>query len=560
MFASTTWRAPLGGALFTGLLMLSGQALVQGQQPAGSGQTPQSVAPAAAGPETAVTVTFDEAVDRVVGTSENITIATAGLSQADASVRQAHSARLPQLLGAASYDRTLRSEFSGLFDSTGPPCTPLQVDPTAPLEDRVTELERAYGCPSGGLFGGSTSTDNSLPFGQANVYRLGLSFSQALYAGGRIAASEEQARLRRDSASLGVTSARAQATLDVAQAYYDAALADRLVSIAEQTYTQADQALQQATAQRDAGRLSEFEQLRARVSRDTLQPDVVRSKANRDVAYLHLKQLLEYPAEQPLALVADLDDPVLPAPARFADRLATLDTPAAAPERVAVTQATQELGVANAGVRAAIGERRPAVSLRSDYGLVAYPNSAPTFRDWRTNWTVGVGVSMPILTGGRLEAGEASARAEVVASQARVKLAKELSALDNDSVRLQLLAAHANWQASGATIEQAGRAYEIADLRFREGLSTQLELSDARLLLARAQVTRAVAARDLQVQRVQFALLPDLPLGGLSVSASGGGVATANTQSAGAAAQATGGQTAATTAAGANRTAAQGGQ
>ena len=253
--------------------------------------------PAAAGPDIALTLTFDQAIDRVAGTSENITIASAGLARADAGVRQAHSARLPQLIGAASYDRTLKSEFSGLFDSTGPPCTPLQADPTAPLEDRVTELERAYGCPSGGLFGGgSTSSDNTLPFGQANVYRLGLSFSQALYAGGRIAASEDQARLRRDSASLGVTSARAQATLDVAQAYYDAALADRLVSIAEQTYGQADQALQQATAQRDAGRLSEFEQLRARVARDTLQPDVVRSKANRDVAYLHLKQLLEYPA------------------------------------------------------------------------------------------------------------------------------------------------------------------------------------------------------------------------------------------------------------------------
>jgi hypothetical protein len=169
---------------------------------------------------------------------------------------------------------------------------------------------------------------------------------------------------------------------------------------------------------------------------------------------------------------------------------------------------------------------------------------------------------MPIFTGGRLRADEAAARAGVVESEARLKLTKELSALDNDSVRLQLLAAHANWQASGATIEQAARAYEIADLRYREGLSTQLELSDARLLLARAQVTRAVAARDLQVQRVQFALLPELPLGGLSISASGGGVATANTQSAASGTPTTAGQAAATTAAapGAGGTAAQGGQ
>ena len=55
----------------------------------------------------------------------------------------------------------------------------------------------------------------------------------------------------------------------------------------------------------------------------------------------------------------------------------------------------------------------------------------------------------------------------------------------------------------------------------REGLSTQLELSDARLLLATAQVTRARAARDLQLTRVRFALLPELPLGTAGIAAGG---------------------------------------
>ena len=61
-------------------------------------------------------------------------------------------------------------------------------------------------------------------------------------------------------------------------------------------------------------------------------------------------------------------------------------------------------------------------------------------------------------------------------------------------------------------VQQAQRAYEIAELRYREGLSTQLELSDARLLLQQAQANRAQAARDVQVARVRLALLPDLPL------------------------------------------------
>jgi outer membrane protein TolC len=62
------------------------------------------------------------------------------------------------------------------------------------------------------------------------------------------------------------------------------------------------------------------------------------------------------------------------------------------------------------------------------------------------------------------------------------------------------------------TVEQAQRAYEIAEVRFREGLSTQLELTESRVLLQTAQANRAVAARNLQVVRVRLSVLRDLPL------------------------------------------------
>jgi hypothetical protein len=91
-------------------------------------------------------------------------------------------------------------------------------------------------------------------------------------------------------------------------------------------------------------------------------------------------------------------------------------------------------------------------------------------------------------------------------------LARELADLDFESARQELAAARAAWEASGSTVGQAQRAYEIAELRYREGLSTQLELSDARLLLQQAEVNRAQAARDLQLARVRLALLPELPL------------------------------------------------
>ncbi|HEX6314353.1 MAG TPA: TolC family protein, partial [Gemmatimonadaceae bacterium] len=91
--------------------------------------------------------------------------------------------------------------------------------------------------------------------------------------------------------------------------------------------------------------------------------------------------------------------------------------------------------------------------------------------------------------------------------------ARELALLDTQSAYEQLRASVAAWEASAGTVQQAQRAYEIAELRYREGVSTQLELSDARLLLVQAQASRAQAGRDLQVARARVALLPDLPLG-----------------------------------------------
>jgi outer membrane protein TolC len=70
-------------------------------------------------------------------------------------------------------------------------------------------------------------------------------------------------------------------------------------------------------------------------------------------------------------------------------------------------------------------------------------------------------------------------------------------------------------------VQQANRAYEIAEVRYQAGVSTQLELSDSRLLLQQAEANRAQAARDLQVARARVALLPDLPIG--AAGGQGGG-------------------------------------
>ena len=72
----------------------------------------------------------------------------------------------------------------------------------------------------------------------------------------------------------------------------------------------------------------------------------------------------------------------------------------------------------------------------------------------------------------------------------------------------------AAYAASVGTDEQAGRAYRIAEVRQQEGISTQVELLQARTQCEQARLNRVLAARDLEVARLRVALLKDLPLAG----------------------------------------------
>jgi outer membrane protein TolC len=467
-------------------------------------------APARAAAQTpAMRLSLAEALRLAQDKSEAVAVARAGESRADAGLQRARSDRFPQVSFLGSYDRTLASEFSAAFDASGPVCSPFSVDATRPLTDRVSEIERAASC---GSIGPSFNL-GKLPFGQRNAYRATFAFSQALYAGGRIDAQQTQAEFGRQSSALITTSTEAQVALDVTRAFFDAALSDRLVTIAESAYQQASAAYDQVRLSFEAGRQPEFELLRAQVSRDNQRPLVIRRRADRDTAYLRLRQLLELPAGTPLDLDVDLDGTTLPAPAPFAEALVAPQSRPAS-DHVSVKTAEALVGVREAAVTIAHSQRLPTVSLSSSLGSVGYPSSGliPGTDDFRTNWSVGASVQVPIFTGQRLRAGELSARADLAEAQAVLKQTKELVELNAETAKQDLAAAEAVWDASAGTIQQAERAYQIAELRNREGLSTQLELSDSRLALQFAQANRAQAARDVQVARARVALLSQLPV------------------------------------------------
>ncbi|MGH7651476.1 MAG: TolC family protein [Gemmatimonadaceae bacterium] len=463
-------------------------------------------------------LSLDDAVRTAESQSESIRIASAGVQRAEGQQYQARSQYLPQINASAGYTRTLASQFSSLggsapaIDTTKPipppaPCDQYLLGPTATADERLAGLESAARCSLGG---NPFSSFGSLGFGAKNQYNLGLSFSQNLFAGGRIKAQNALANSGRKSAEIELTAQRAQIRLDVTQAYFDASLADRLVALAESSAVQTENVLKQTQLARNVGNVSEFELLRAQVSSANQRPIVIQRQSDREVAYLRLKQLLNIPLDTPLQLTTAVDDSAAIS-ASLASMGVSSDTSAV--DRATVREAAEAIDAQRAQLRISKAQRLPTLALTSQYGKVAFPlTNFPQTGDFRTNWTVGVASQFPLFAGGRIKGEEMVAEANVREAQARYNQLREFAALDSRVTINDLFQARAAWLASAGTAEQASRAYSIAEVRYKEGISTQIELNDSRILLEQAVANRALAARNLQVARVKLALLPNLPL------------------------------------------------
>jgi len=515
-------------------------------------QQPTAPRPAA-NPSTPRALSLDEALRIAERESESVQIARAGVDRARGQLMQARSQYLPQLNGSLNYTRTLKSQFEVLQESqeeAGPdvppapsrdttayfqPCTRYLAGAGATQAERVAGLEQFSRCSSSG---GIDFT--KVGFGAKNQYQLGLTGSFELFSGGRVQAQNAAAHAGRRAAGIEMTAQRAQIHLEVAQAYYNASLADRLVDIADSSLVQTEEALRQTSLARQVGNQSEFDLLRARVTRDNQIPPLLQARTARELSYLRLKQLLNVPYSDSLTLTDGIDEVEQAASARVIaagnDR-ATLagivvaltdsfvqlsDTSTEA--RATVRQLVESLNSEEAQRRVARSEYLPSITLSSSYGRVAYPSAGmPDWSQFVNNWTVSVGASMPLFTGGRVRGQNVVAQANVVEAKARLQQTREFASLDARQAVAQLEQAVATLAASGGTAEQATRAYNIAEVRFREGLSTQLELTESRILLQQARANRAQAARDFQVARLRLALLKDLPLGGAAAAGSAGG-------------------------------------
>lgn len=436
-------------------------------------------------------LTVEEAVARMLRTSDEARIASAQVELADASVLSSRAAGLPQLRLNSTYSQVLKNARADIVGSV---------------------------------------------FGQSYTYNSNIQFTQSLFQGGRIVAASQVAARSERAARLTRDETRADLAVTAQRAYLTVSLLARLAEIQRRNLVIADERLTQIEQLERSGRSSRYEMLRARVERANLEPLALQAESDLVLAELELKRLLQIPLAQPVVLTSALDGVAVQALAAAATDDRSTDG-----VRPNVRAAELTASAREAGIKVARADLLPTVNTSFTFGYLALPafNGFPTRfgetssalcpvgspptrvcqnNGWFPDRNFGVQFSWPLFDGLRAKGAIDLARAQAKIADLQVRQAREQSTVDIERARAELLRARATFAARSGNVREAEEAFELAQLRFTRGIGTQLEVSDAQLALLTARSTEARATFDLylavaDLARVRAKPIP-LPSGG----------------------------------------------
>ena len=331
-----------------------------------------------------------------------------------------------------------------------------------------------------------------------------LSLRQPLYSGGKVRAALASARNFREYAGEVERGVRQQVVEQVATAYYDLLLAKRLVQVSQLALDLARTNLAQAQALKRAGRVSDYDLLRAEVQVSSLKADSIRVANGQKLAEMVYKDIIGLDLQQDIEVVEDFDEEAGP-PAGDLQKLVAVGMG----RRPELRQLERRLQVQERVVQIEKAASRPSIDLVAS-GQAQFQSDKfdVADREWRKNWSSGVVVQFPLFDGLRTRARVGQARSDLRRAELeRDRLEREIR-LEITRAWLDCQDALERQKAQEAAVSQAEKGLQVAESRYASGAGTQLEILDAQLTLVGARTEWATASRDraLGLTRLELAV------------------------------------------------------
>lgn len=358
------------------------------------------------------------------------------------------------------------------------------------------QIRRADQLPTVGAAAAGSRQPNASGNGSiSSVYTAGLAMtSYEIDFFGRVASLKDAALAQYLATEEGRKTTQISLIATVANTYLSLLADKELLAITQQTLATREESFKLSQLRFDNGITSELDLRQAESLLEAARISLAQLQRQHSLDENLLTLLLGQPLSAELAV---------PAGQGLADAPLMVDVPAGLPsdlltKRPDIRQAEQQLLAANANIGAARAAFFPRISLTASAGS-ASKHLSGLFQSGSFGWTLAPQLFLPLFDAGRNQAGLDAAKAGRDMAVAQYEKAIQTAFREVADALAGRATLGAQLRAQQAQANAEAIRFKLSDLRYQNGIASQLDLLDAQRSLFAARQA-AVQTRLLQLQ------------------------------------------------------------
>lgn len=412
-------------------------------------------------------MSLQEAVQYALNNSTVLKNAQINIADAEAQIIERRAWGLPQLTGNANFQRYLKV-------------------PSQPLPDAFLAFFEQLGIP----------VQREASFLLKNNFNAGLMLDAMLFDGSYFVGLQAARAYRLYTAQEYTTQQRGVRNA-VVDAYLPALIIDKNLEILDKNLTNLEKLLGETKELYKAGFSEQLDIDRLELSAANLRTERENLQRQRDVAIAALKFTINFPQDGVLALSENLNEMAVEATDEELNGAPNL---AARPE---VTQVDMAISLNEYNVRLNRSGYLPALRLLGAYQQ-SYQGNNKDDGFWAPSSYVGLNLSIPIFDGFDKKAKIDRARLDLeLAKIQRYDLERSIQ-LEVNTARTNYTSAKQRFESQKRNVALADRIYQTTQVKYREGVGSSLEVTQAEQSLYDSQRNYMQGLYDLLKARTEL--------------------------------------------------------
>lgn len=407
-------------------------------------------------------LSLNDAISIALRNNKDVLISGQDIAKAQSQIDEAYGNAFPQVNLTAGYQRFI--ELPALF-----------IAPNTPFNPSPNTL--------------------TMKMGANNAFTSTLQVNQVLFSA-KLNTAIQAAKVYNQVSENNAKATKEDVELSVKKAFYTVLLSKDVVDVSRQGLELAKANYNNVSQLYKQGMAAEFDYLRAEVQVANTEPALSQAENNLVLAMNALKNLLGIEISKQIAISGSLQMEEIPTSVVESESKLALQRNST----LRGLEAQEQLLEKNVQLQKA--DYYPSLAA---FGQYQYQTQDNTFKfsnyKWSPSFVVGLQLSVPIFNGmqtkSKVEQSEID-RDKLVLNRQKYEDGLKIMV---ENARLKMSEAKQRIDAQARSVEQATKAVSIAEVRFKNGLGTQVELIDAQVALTRTQINKAQAVYDYLVSR-----------------------------------------------------------